>query len=201
EEFQRKGLIGRHSGDGGRADCQKEQQGMQPPAVLELGRSADAAGPHGRDVEIAGIVAITTGEPGIGHVDWRPVCLLARCVPARYGLLVHPIFWRSLPGLKRMVRPGGIRTSLPVRGLRPIPRFLGLTWNTPKPRSSIRSPRCMEIRIASNTASTATSALTLVMSAMRDTSLTMSTLIMLTGSSGSVNSIYIVTYAVKLRPN
>ena len=38
-----------------------------------------------------------------------------------------PMFWRSLPGLKRMVRPGGIRTSLPVRGLRPIPRFLGLT--------------------------------------------------------------------------
>ena len=80
-------------------------------------------------------------------------------------------------------------------------RFLGFTWNTPKPRSSIRSPRCMEIRIASNTASTATSALTLVMSAMRDTSLTMSTLIMLTGSSGSVNSVYIFTYAVKRRSN
>src|SRR3954464_9335521 len=109
-----------------------------------------------------------------------------------------PMFWRSLPGLNRMVRPGGIRTSLPVRGLRPMPRLRGLTWNTPKPRSSIRSPRCMEIRIASNTASTATSALTLVMSAMRDTSLTMSTLIMLTGSWGSVNIISIVTYAVNL---
>src|SRR4029079_14852508 len=88
-----------------------------------------------------------------------------------------PMFWRSLPGLNRMVRPGGIRTSLPVRGLRPMPRLRGLTWNTPKPRSSIRSPRCIDTRIASNTASTATSALTLVMSAIFETSLTMSTLI------------------------
>src|SRR5260370_743583 len=84
------------------------------------------------------------------------------------------MFWRSLPGLKRIVRPGGIRTSLPVRGLRPMPRLRGFTWKTPNPRSSIRSPRCMEVRIASNTASTATSALTLVMSAIFDTSLTMS---------------------------
>lgn len=44
------------------------------------------------------------------------------------------MFWSSLPGLKRMVRPGGIRTSLPVLGLRPIPRLRGLTWKTPKPR-------------------------------------------------------------------
>jgi hypothetical protein len=60
-----------------------------------------------------------------------------------------------------------------------MPRFRGFTWKTPNPRSSIRSPRCMEVRIASKTASTATSALTLVMSAIFDTSLTMSTLIML----------------------
>src|SRR4029079_7638319 len=112
-----------------------------------------------------------------------------------------PMFWRSLPGLKRIVRPGGMRTSLPVRGVRPMPRLRGLTWKTPNPRSSMRSPRCMEVRIASKTASTATSALTLVMSAIFDTSLTMSTLIMLSGSSGSVNRIYIVTYAVKPRPN
>ena len=64
-----------------------------------------------------------------------------------------------------------------------MPRLRGFTWNTPNPRSSIRSPRCIESRIASNTASTATSALTLVISAIRDTSLTMSTLIMLSGSS------------------
>src|SRR5687767_15663832 len=89
-----------------------------------------------------------------------------------------PMFCRSLPGLKRIVRPGGMRTSLPVLGLRPIPRLRGFTWKTPKPRSSIRSPRCIDRRMASNTASTATSALTLVMSAIFETSLTMSTLIM-----------------------
>jgi len=32
--------------------------------------------------------------------------------------LAQPMFCSSLPGLKRMVRPGGMRTSLPVRGLR-----------------------------------------------------------------------------------
>jgi hypothetical protein len=87
-------------------------------------------------------------------------------------------FWRSLPGLKRMVRPGGMRTSLPVRGLRPMPRLRGFTWKTPKPRSSIRSPCIIESFMASRTASTATSALTLVMSAAFETSLMMSTLIM-----------------------
>src|SRR5471030_1013950 len=107
------------------------------------------------------------------------------------------MFCRSLPGLKRMVRPGGMRTSLPVRGLRPMPRLRGFTWNTPNPRSSIRSPRCMEVRIASNTASTATSALTLVMLAIFDTSLTMSTLIMLRVSRSLVNTIDCETYAVK----
>ena len=39
----------------------------------------------------------------------------------------YPIFCRSLPGLNRMVRPGGIFTSLPVRGFRPMPRLRGLT--------------------------------------------------------------------------
>src|SRR5258708_26784979 len=77
-----------------------------------------------------------------------------------------------------MVRPGGIFGSLPVRGLRPIPRFLGLTWKTPNPLSSIRSPFIMESFMASRTASTATSALTFVMSAALETSLMMSTLIM-----------------------
>src|SRR5690349_18349620 len=103
---------------------------------------------------------------------------------------VHPpIFWSSLPGLKRMVRPGGMRTSLPVRGLRPMPRLRGLTWKTPKPRSSIRSPRCMDSRMASNTASTASSAFTLVTCAARDTSLTMSTLIMLRRSGALITII------------
>src|SRR5262249_2951 len=135
-----------------RDDGQEEQQDMQPDAVLKLGPRL----PHDlRRHDEAGIVA------------------------ERFQRNDYPMFWRSLPGLKRIVRPGGMRTSLPVRGLRPIPRLRGFTWKTPKPRSSMRSPRCMETRIASNTASTATSALTLVMSAMRETSFTMSTLIML----------------------
>ena len=89
-----------------------------------------------------------------------------------------PMFCRSLPGLNRMVRPGGIRTSLPVRGFLPIPRLRGFTWKTPKPRSSILSPRRIERRIAWNTASTATSAFTLVIPAVDETLFTMSTLIM-----------------------
>ena len=47
----------------------------------------------------------------------------------------------ALPGLNRIVFPGGISTSRPVLGLRPIPRLRSLTWKTPNPRSSIRSPR------------------------------------------------------------
>src|SRR4051812_315072 len=163
--------------DGGRGQQRgDEEQRVQPPPVLKSART------HVNRLErLGGVPSLGELEIAVGH---QP-----------------PMFWRSLPGLKRIVRPGGIRTSLPVRGLRPIPRLRGFTWNTPNPRSSIRSPRCMEIRIASKTASTATSALTLVMSAMRDTSLTMSTLIMLTVSSGLITSIYIVTYAVKPRPN
>ena len=50
-------------------------------------------------------------------------------------------------------------------------------------------PRCIDNRIESNTASTATSALTLLMSASFETSLTMSTLIMLRDQSWRVSSI------------
>jgi hypothetical protein len=42
----------------------------------------------------------------------------------------------------------------------------------------MRSPRCIDTRIASNTASTASSAFTFVMSAIFETSFTMSSLIM-----------------------
>ena len=38
----------------------------------------------------------------------------------------------SLPGLKRTALPGGMVTSCPVRGLRPIPVLRGFTPNTPK---------------------------------------------------------------------
>jgi len=74
-------------------------------------------------------------------------------------------------GLESDRAAGGMRTSLPVRGLRPMPRLAGFHLEDADPRSSIRSPRCIEVRIASKTASTATSALTLVMSAIFETSL------------------------------
>src|SRR5262249_23862286 len=50
-------------------------------------------------------------------------------------------------------------------------------WNTPNPRSSIRSPRCIAVFIASNTASTASTALTFVIDASSETLLMMSALI------------------------
>src|SRR5690242_5664963 len=68
----------------------------------------------------------------------------------------------SLPGLKRTALPGGIETSAPVRGLRPIPVLRGRTLNTPKPRSSMRSPLERARFMLSNTVSTASSALVLV---------------------------------------
>src|SRR4051812_20518749 len=163
--------------DGGRGQQRgDEEQRVQPPPVLKSART------HVNGLErLGGVPSLGELEIAVGH---QP-----------------PMFWRSLPGLKRIVRPGGIRTSLPVRGLRPMPRLRGFTWNTPNPRSSIRSPRCIDKRIASNTASTATSALTLVISATRDTSFTMSTLIMFRRSWGSLTSIYSVTYTVNTGAN
>jgi len=84
---------------------------------------------------------------------------------------------RFFPGLNRIVLPGGMRTSVPVRGFRPIPFLRGLTWNTPKPRSSMRSPRRIDSFMASRIASTATTARTRVISAVRATLLMMSLLI------------------------
>src|SRR3972149_4986489 len=107
-------------------------------------------------------------------------------IEVRFG--AQGMFCKSFPGLNRIVRPGGIRTSFPVRGLRPMPRFRGFTWKTPNPRSSMRSPRCIEFFIASSTASTACSAFTLVMFAVADTSLMMSTFIILT--SGGIRCDY-----------
>jgi hypothetical protein len=71
-----------------------------------------------------------------------------------------------------MVRPGGIRTSLPVRGLRPIPRFRGFTWKTPNPRAHLRR---RVHRGAHRVETDNRLGLTLVMSAVFDASLTMST--------------------------
>src|SRR5690242_8389426 len=68
----------------------------------------------------------------------------------------------SLPGLKRTALPGGIETSAPVRGFRPIPVLRGRTLKTPNPRSSMRSPFAKAFFILSKTVSTAISALLLV---------------------------------------
>src|SRR5216684_8587836 len=90
----------------------------------------------------------------------------------------------SLPGLKRTALPGGIATSAPVRGLRPIPVLRGRTLKMPKPLSSMRSP-CERARfMLSKTVSTAISALVLVMPVLFTTSLMMSSLIKVSSFSG-----------------
>src|ERR1700733_15240009 len=83
----------------------------------------------------------------------------------------------SLPGLKRTALPGGMETSAPVRGLRPIPVLRGLTLNTPNPRSSMRSPLASDRFMLPKTVSTASSALVLVIPVLLTTSLMMSSLI------------------------
>src|SRR6202044_442576 len=89
----------------------------------------------------------------------------------------------SLPGLNRTALPGGMATSAPVRGLRPIPVLRGRTLKMPKPRNSIRSP-CERARfMLSKTVSTAISALVLVIPVLLTTSLIMSSLITLSPSA------------------
>src|SRR5437899_512785 len=164
-------------------------------------RSGDEGGDHGeqeaRQIDGGGEGArrgghdrgrrVAVGRPGTVFEDPRfalhrrqhctpPAAQPSGCespgVPGRYLRLR-----RFLPGLKRMVLPGGMRTSVPVRGLRPIPFFRGLTWKTPKPRSSILSPRRIDSFMASRIASTATTALTRVISAFFATLLMISVLI------------------------
>src|SRR5207302_7102272 len=83
----------------------------------------------------------------------------------------------SFPGLKRTAFPGGMLTSAPVRGLRPMPVFRGRTLNTPNPRSSIRSTFARAPFMLSKTVSTACSAFVLVMPVLVTTSLMISSLI------------------------
>src|SRR5277367_2986949 len=83
----------------------------------------------------------------------------------------------SFPGLKRTALPGGIDTSAPVRGLRPMPVLRGRTLNTPNPRSSMRLPWASAFFMLSKTVSTANSALVLVMPVLATTSLIISSLI------------------------
>src|SRR5271157_1666752 len=70
-----------------------------------------------------------------------------------------------------------METSAPVRGFRPMPVLRGRTLNTPKPRSSMRSPVARAFFILSKTVSTANSALVLVIPVRLTTSLMMSSLI------------------------
>ena len=93
-----------------------------------------------------------------------------------YSKTLRPILSAriSLPGLKRMVLPGGIATSSPVRGFLPTPLFRGLTINTPNPRSSILSPRFRAFLSELKTDSTAISAFTLVIFNCSETRFTMS---------------------------
>ena len=90
-----------------------------------------------------------------------------------------PVMSRSsLPGLNRILKPGGICTSSVGRfGLRPMPHFLGFTRNTPKPRSSMRSPRVSAWRSTSMIVSTAYVAFWRPTPAASATALTMSSLI------------------------
>src|SRR6516162_338939 len=83
----------------------------------------------------------------------------------------------SLPGLNRTAFPGGMETSAPVRGLRPMPVLRGLTLKTPKPRSSMRSPCSSAFFMDSKTVSTAISAFVFVMPVRLTTSLMISSLI------------------------
>src|SRR5207302_8187655 len=90
----------------------------------------------------------------------------------------------SLPGLKRTALPGGMLTSAPVRGLRPMPVLRGRTLNTPKPRNSMRSPLARDSFMHPKTVSTANSAFVLVIPVLVTTSLMISSLI--TGGSPKV---------------
>src|SRR5579885_2798780 len=94
-----------------------------------------------------------------------------------HRLSSYSIDCNSFPGLKRTAFPGGMLTSAPVRGLRPMPVLRGRTLNTPKPRSSMRSPFDSAFFMLSKTVSTAISALVLVIPVLFTTSLMMSSLI------------------------
>src|SRR6266700_4645966 len=87
-------------------------------------------------------------------------CGKVRRLQARLDLDQPSRPWSSLPGLNRTALPGGIFTSSPVRGLRPMPVFLGFTVKTPNRLSSILWVRPIPFFSDSKTVSTACSALT-----------------------------------------
>lgn len=86
------------------------------------------------------------------------ICRSDRIANQALGAVPESNVCSSLPGLKRTALPGVMLTSVPVRGLRPIPVLRARTLNTPKPRSSMRSPAAKASFKPSNTVSTAASA-------------------------------------------
>src|SRR5579885_361569 len=94
-----------------------------------------------------------------------------------FAVCVSSMPCNSLPGLKRTAFPGGILTSSPVRGLRPMPVLRGRTLKTPKRRSSMRCPRPMAFLSDSKMVSTACSAFVRLILALATTAFTMSSLI------------------------
>src|SRR5208283_1297619 len=140
----------------------------------------DSCAEHGgcanRDEKKEDMQPPSAGPPGGGSLFIRlkrkrpnPITLLRQ--------LAYCSVCSSLPGLKRTAFPGGIATSAPVRGFRPIPVLRGRTLKMPKPRNSIRSPSDSARFIVSKTVSTAISAFVLVMPVRLTTSLMMSSLI------------------------
>src|SRR5208337_1065319 len=126
-------------------------------------------------------------SPGNSHRP--PRLLLHKSGSALFGFRrVHKVYLAaaavvsskpcsSLPGLKRTALPGGMLTSSPVRGFRPMPVLRGLTLNTPNLRSSMRWPRPRAFLSDSNTVSTACSAFVRLIFVLATTAFTMSSLI------------------------
>src|SRR5277367_1734541 len=151
--------------------------------------------PRGRQINNLRIISVENFQwdaampvaGAIAHEGWMPqrekqVRRLARLRSRRavQGLGAAGVAGsdcNSLPGLKRTALPGGMLTCCPVRGLRPMPVLRGFTLNTPKRRSSMRSPRPSAFFIASKTVSTACSAFVRVTLVLCTMAFTMSSLI------------------------
>src|SRR5208282_1356766 len=158
-------------------DRRQEQEDVQPVTLLhwlhhkDFDRTVIVGGRRGRnwgkkfrhqDSELSGLEQVRAAAP---------------VSPSYPRNQAQSMDCNSLPGLKRTALPGGMETSAPVRGLRPIPVLRGRTLNTPKPRSSMRSPVESAFFMLSKTVSTASSALVLVIPVRLTTSLMMSSLI------------------------
>src|SRR5271166_803414 len=173
-----------------RRHCQQQQQQVQPVGTFLAHAHREHHGPR-RNLECVSdglrrvrhlLLRFHTGCADCGQVACS--CRPGRTgkgsvVPDRNKNFPHgySIDCSSLPGLKRTALPGGMLTSAPVRGLRPMPVFLGRTVKTPNPRNSMRSPLASAVFMLSKTVSTAISALVFVTPVFVTTSLIRSSLI------------------------